>query len=320
MIKRKLTWQIYFALLSLVLFSACDTKQTIITIPVLSTIDVTNLTQSTGKSGGIISSDGGSTIISRGICWSTNINPTIADRKTNDGVGTGAFTSTLTGISADSTYYVRAYATNVAGTAYGNVVASLITDLDGNIYHKIIIGTQIWMVENLKTTRYRTGEGITNNKSDNAWSTATYGAWCDYNNDGANGLKYGKLYNWYAINDSRNIAPVGWHVATDAEWATLVAYLGGEGDAGAKLKESGIINWTTPNTGATNASGFTALPGGYRSPAGSFGEIGDFGYWWTSTEYNATNVRYWYMNYNNVYVHKDYDVKSYGRTVRCVKD
>ena len=105
----------------------------------------------------------------------------------------------MNGISPDSTYYVRAYATNVAGTAYGNIVASLLTDLDGNSYHKVTIGTQTWMVENLRTTRYRTGEGITNNKSNFIWNSANYGAWCDYDNDTINGKKYGKLYNWYAI-------------------------------------------------------------------------------------------------------------------------
>ncbi|MEI6556547.1 MAG: fibrobacter succinogenes major paralogous domain-containing protein [Paludibacter sp.] len=309
------------ALIMFIMFlTACEKKETIITVPVLSTTEVSNLTLTTCKSGGIITSDGGAAISARGVCWSTSPTPTIADRKTTDGTGTGTFISTIDKINADSTYYIRAYATNAAGTAYGNVVASLLTDLDGNIYHKVTIGTQTWMVENLKTTRYRTGEGITNNKSNLSWSTANYGAWCDYNNDSINGKKYGKLYNWSAISDSRNIAPVGWHVATNADWATLVAKLGGEGVAAEKLKEIGITHWSGTNINVTNESGFTALPGGYRSPGGSFAEIGDFGYWWTSTEYSSTDVRYWFMTYNNLYVHNDYNTKLYGRSVRCVKD
>ena len=290
-------------LMVLVLLTACDKKDTIVIIPVLSTVDVSNLTQTTVKSGGVITTDGGSTVISRGVCWSTSPTPTIADRKTSDGTGIGSFTSTLTGLSADSTYYVRAYATNITGTAYGNTVASLLTDLDGNIYHKVTIGTQTWMVENLRTTRYRTGEGITNNKSDKLWSTSTYGAWCDYNNDEANGLKYGKLYNWNAINDSRNIAPVGWHVATNADWATLVAYLGGEGIAASKLKDN---------------AGFAALMGGCRSPGGSFGGIADSGFWWTSTENNSSSIFFWTIVSTDVY--QLYKAKFYGYSVRCVKD
>ena len=285
------------------LLSACDKKETIVSIPEVSTVEVTNLYQNTGKSGGIITSDGGSEIISRGVCWSTSPNPTIADRKTSDGTGTGAFTSTLSGISPDSTYYVRAYAVNIAGTAYGKEVASQLTDIDGNKYTEVKIGNQTWMVENLRTTRYRTGEGITNNKSNLSWSTATYGAWCDYNNDEANGLKYGKLYNWSAVNDSRNLAPVGWHVATNADWAALVASQGGEGAAASKLKDN---------------PGFAALMGGSRSPSGSFGGITTSGYWWTSNE-NANNTYFnWAIISSDIF--QFYKSKLYGYSVRCVKD
>ncbi|MEI6752315.1 MAG: fibrobacter succinogenes major paralogous domain-containing protein [Paludibacter sp.] len=323
MIKLQLKRIIYFALISLTLFSSCDKKETIITVPVLSTIDVTNLIQNTGKSGGVITSDGGSSIIAKGVCWSTAPNPTIADRKTTEGAGIGTFISTMNGISPDSTYYVRAYATNVAGTAYGNIVASLLTDIDGNKYTKVTIGTQTWMVENLRTTRYRTGESISNVTDATAWSNATFGAYCDYNNDINNGATYGKLYNWAAVNDSRNITPLGWHVATHAEWTTLVNYLGGESVAAAKLKETGTIHWKiSTNGGATNETGFKAFPGGLRNPSGAFGSLGENGYWWSSTENSNTpgTVWHWYMSFDNINVHKDYDIKSYGRSVRCVKD
>ena len=296
---------IYSLLVGLVFFTACNNNATIVTIPILTTTDVSNLTPPTGTSGGTIISDGGSVIISRGVCWSTASNPTISDRKTSNETGTGVFSSTLTGLSADSTYFVRAYAINSAGVGYGNVVVSKITDIDGNVYHKVTIGTQTWMVENLRTTRYRTGEGITNDSSAGAWKSATYGAWCDYNNVNANGLKFGKLYNWFAINDSKNIAPVGWHVATDAEWAILVAFLGGESNAGAKLKEVGD-------------KGFAALLGGYRSPSGSFAGIGESGFWWTSTLNNSSSVFFWEINLSTIY--RLYNTKQYGHSVRFIMD
>ena len=130
-----------------------------------------------------------------------------------------------------TTYYIRAYAINSVGTAYGNeqsfTTATQITDTDGNVYHSVTIGTQTWMVENLKTTHYRNGESIANVKEFKAWFVLTSSAWCDNMNDPANGTKYGKLYNGYAVMDSRKIAPAGWHVPTDAEWTTMTDYLGG---------------------------------------------------------------------------------------------
>jgi uncharacterized protein (TIGR02145 family) len=174
------------------------------------------------------------------------------------------------------------------------------------------------MTENLKNVKYRTGEMISNLTSATDWKKATFGACCYYNNDPGNAA-YGLLYNWAAITDSRNITPKGWHVATDADWTTLINFLGPD-SAGAKLKEMGLAHWSAPNSGAINSIGFTALPGGLRNPDGTFGDINDIGYWWTSSEYDATNSRYWYLNYNKINIHKDYDSKMYGRSVRCVKD
>ncbi|MBU3714533.1 MAG: hypothetical protein FGM46_06245, partial [Ferruginibacter sp.] len=155
----------------------------------------------------------------------------------------------------------------------------------------IQIGTQKWMSKNLDVAFYRNGDPIPQVTDPTAWASLTTGAWCYYNNDPIQGNKYGKLYNWYAVNDPRGLAPQGWHIPTDAEWTMLATTLGGASLAGGKMKEPGTLNWTTPNTGADNSSGFAGLPGGYRYDAGTFYNIGSFGGWWSSTE--SSTVRAW---------------------------
>lgn len=195
-----------------------------------------------------------------------------------------------------------------------------ITDVDGNAYNTVTIGTQVWMVENLKTTHYRNGDPIPNITDDTAWSKLTTGAYCDYGNTASNSNTYGKLYNWYAVNDNRNIAPSGWHIPSDAEWTTLVINLGGDSLTGNKLKESGITHWQSPNTGATNLSGFTALPGGYRLYNGDFNLIGFYGSWWSSTDPNTLNAWTRDLSYNNSNIRRNYFLKTLGFSVRCLKD
>lgn len=151
-----------------------------------------------------------------------------------------------------------------------------VTDIDGNIYQTIKIGTQWWMAENLKVTHYRNGDSIPNVTDETAWSNLTTGAYGNYNNDDDISNTYANLYNWYAVNDSRNIAPIGWHIPTDAEWQTLVDYLGGESVAGSKMKETGTEHWRSPNVGTTNESGFSALPGDYRGISGKYYSVGEF--------------------------------------------
>ena len=138
-----------------------------------------------------------------------------------------------------------------------------VTNIDGNVYKTVKIGKQWWMAENLKTTRYRNGEEIINITDPIQWGALVIGAYCWYNNDISNKGPYGALYNWNAVMDDRNLAPVGWHIPTDEEWTTLSTTLGGESVAGGKLKEAGFSHWNAPNTGATNESGFTVLPNGY---------------------------------------------------------
>lgn len=199
--------------------------------------------------------------------------------------------------------------------------APTVTDFDGNVYHTVVIGTQTWMAEDLKTTHYRDGSAITNVTDNGAWVANTSGAWCDYNNDPAMGTKYGHLYNWYAVSNASNLAPAGWHVPTFAEWTILANYLGGDAFAGGKLKETGTVNWTAPNYGATNETGFTSRPGGYRSNSdGTFGIINGYVNIWGSDAADASRGYYVYMQFDNTYLNRGAYFKGCGFTVRCIKD
>jgi uncharacterized protein (TIGR02145 family) len=198
--------------------------------------------------------------------------------------------------------------------------SNTVTDIDGNIYHFDTIGTQVWMVENLRTTRYNDGSSIPAVADNLYWSSLTTGAYCDYDNIPDSSKIYGKLYNWYAVNDERRLAPAGWHVPSDEEWVILLTYLGGESVAGGKLKETGTAHWESPNVGATNESGFTALPGGRRDFNGTFYYIRQNGYFWSSTEWNTPSAYYRFMFYNGSNVAWLAYHKTLGLSIRCVKD
>lgn len=195
-----------------------------------------------------------------------------------------------------------------------------VTDIDGNIYHTVNIGSQVWMLENLKTTKYRDGSAITYINDSTDWKILSTEAFCWYNNDGTNKSVYGALYNFYVLLDSRGLCPLGWHVATDAEWTALTTFLGGDSVAGGKLKEAGLAHWSNPNTGADNSSSFTALPGGSRTDAGSFTSIGNNGYWWGTS--GGVNNSAWYriIHYATSYINGGNANKQFGFSVRCVKD
>jgi uncharacterized protein (TIGR02145 family) len=198
-------------------------------------------------------------------------------------------------------------------------VVPTITDIEGNVYKIVKIGDQWWMAENLKVTKYNNGDPIPNVTDDVEWNDLTSGAYCDYNNEPDNSTTYGKLYNWYALNDSRNIAPTGWHIPSDAEWAALSSYLGGDSIAGGRLKEADTIHWQSPNTGATNESGFVGLPGGYRYNNGTFYFLGNIGVFWSSTE-DSKVVWYRGLHYGNTKLHRFNIYKDFGYSVRCIKD
>lgn len=197
------------------------------------------------------------------------------------------------------------------GLAYGSV-----NDNDDNVYNTITIGTQAWMAENLKTTKFNDGTVIPFLPDMTAWIDSTSSGYCWYNNDS---LVYGALYNWYAVNTSK-LCPTGWHVPSDTEWSLLTTYIGGESTAGAKLMEEGNVHWQTPNYSQTNETGFTALPGGYRSTAGTYNSIRRYGYWWTSTEYSSAYAYCRSILYSYAYVDRSNTGKEGGFSVRCVKD
>ena len=180
-----------------------------------------------------------------------------------------------------------------------------------------------WMAKNLSTSTFRNGEPIPEAKTNEEWQKAGdegKPAWCYYNNDPTNGKKYGKLYNWYAVNDARGLAPQRWHVATDKEWQFLVDYLGGSAIAGAKMKEAGTSHWQSPNAGATNESGFSALPGGYRSNYGHSSHLGLDANFWSSSESSSASAWRRKLGYDYSGVNRYESTKRGGFSVRCVRD
>ena len=245
--------------------------------------------------------------------------------------GNGSLTYTITG--APATSGTASFSLNIGGktctvtrtvTIPTSGYGSNITDVEGNSYKTVYIGTQQWMAENLKTAKYNDGTAIPYITTNTQWANNTTGAWVYYNNDVANNAKYGKLYNWYAVskttNGNKNVCPTGWHVPTDAEWSVLFDYLGGESIAGGKMKEIGTTNWASPNTDATNASLFTALPGGYRDYVGNYKHNGSTGAWWSTTENSVSTSWYRIMDSSTGNANRSYPFKVDGLSVRCLRD
>jgi uncharacterized protein (TIGR02145 family) len=320
MFSKSITLKLILSTIVLIV-AACNkgTEPPQASVPVLTTTTVTIISSASAATGGNITSDGGAAVTARGVCWSKNTTPTITDSKTIDGSGTGSFTSTITALDSNTTYNVRAYATNSAGTGYGNTVTftsstsseNTVTDIDGNIYRTVRIGNQVWMVENLKVKHDLQGNPIQSYV---------------YNNDQNNEHTYGRLYSWDVIMNGLNqegtqgIAPNGWHIPSDADWTELINYLGGELLAGGKMKESGTSHWINPNSGATNESGFTTLPGGIRRTDGSFINLSGDAYFWTSTEVNSASSKYLNLGYGNEGVFRSNIEKAYCLSVRCIKN
>ncbi|MCQ2272204.1 MAG: hypothetical protein MJZ72_05395 [Bacteroidales bacterium] len=328
---------------------------TVYTQPTVITNNVANITTTTASCGGNVTSDGGSSVTARGVCWSTSHNPTISDSHTSNGTGTGSFTSNLTGLSPNTTYYVRAYATNGAGTAYGNEVsfttlqngqpcngAPTVSDYDGNTYNTVQIGSQCWMKENLRTTHYANGTSIALGSST---STTTAYRYYPANNSSTVSV-YGYLYNWKAVmrNSSssganpsgvQGICPDGWHVPSDAEWSQLTDYVSSQSQYYCSNNPENIAkalastsNWTSStgtcavgNSQSTNnATGFSALPAGGYDYNGSYNS-GSGAYFWSATQNNVGSA--WGRNLSSgtagVYRYSG-NYMYYGRSVRCVRD
>ena len=334
-----------------------DNSGTSASLPTIITEDVSYSSPSNATGGGNVTDDGGSMVTDRGVCWSTSQNPTIADNHTSDGTGVGSFTSSLTGLTAGTTYYVRAYAVNSVGTAYGNEIsftmvqvsqdgqpcqeAPSVMDYDGNIYNTVIIGNQCWMKENLRTTHY--ADGVSINLGDSRSNTIPYMYYP--NNNAANVFTYGYLYNWSAVmhgaasssnNPSgvRGVCPTGWHVPSRDEWDQLSDYVSstpeymcnGNTDFYAKALAS-TMGWAN-NDGApctigclpseNNATGFGALPAGAYD--GSYYAFTSRAIFWCATEIGE----YWAwgisLSHYNYFMDHGNDTKYVSYSVRCLRD
>jgi uncharacterized protein (TIGR02145 family) len=305
-------------------------------LPQVTTSPITNVNSGLSPTtGGNVTSDGSSIVVARGVVYGISPNPTVTNFFTTNGTGTGSFTSVLSGLSPVTTYYVRAYATNGVGTSYGNEFdfttinfmcgTTSIADIDGNTYNTVQIGNQCWTKSNLKVSKYRNGDNIPTGFSNSAWQNTTSGAYAIYNNDPVNDGLYGKLYNHYAVTDSRGLCPTGWHVPSDGEWITLENQLGGQSVAGGVLKSTAMQptpgGWNSPNTGATNSSGFTALAGGLRNIYGAFGGIFNNGLWWSSSVASGSSAYSRTLNNNDsLIVSSTSGGRADGFSVRCVRD
>jgi len=304
-----------------VVFASCSKDATVaiacFNVPLVKTSLPLNIGTNSALIGGI-AYDNGCAILSRGVCWSTSPNPTIdLETKTVNGSGSGEFKDELINLEEDQRYYLRAYATNEAGTGYGSSlyfttrkITDPVHDSEGNVYQTIKIGDQIWMAENLKSTKYCNGDLIPNVTGNN-WFSLTSDAWSYYNNQAENNAMYGKLYNWYAATDKRNICPCNWHLPTREEWMALMDYVGRNGG---KLKS--VTGWEGPNIGATNETGFNGLPAGYRGPGNFVLYFGRDGGWWKNHLYSeALNLTSYSDGMGNVALDK-----TTGASVRCLKD
>jgi len=310
-------------------------------IPIIVTSQVTSIVSTSAVSGGNITSDGGASVTARGVAYGTTQNPTTANNSTSDGTGTGAFTSTLTGLTSSTLYYVRAFATNAVGTGYGNELSfrtlvavpqpcpgtPTVTDVDNNTYNTVQIGTQCWTKSNLKVSKYRNGDNIPTGLSNSAWENTISGAYVIYNNAPVNDGLYGKLYNHYAVTDGRGLCPTGWHVPSDAEWSSLYPHLGEWSVAGGALKSTATQptagGWNSPNTGATNSSGFTALPGGFRYINGDFYGMPSNGSWWSSSvSPGSDGLAAGFRELGSIgsVIGVGIRQRTYGFSVRCCRD
>ncbi|MCD4695998.1 MAG: hypothetical protein K8S16_07130, partial [Bacteroidales bacterium] len=314
-----------------------------INLPTVTTASITDILQTIATGGGDVTDNGGTTVTARGICWSLNTNPTLADDFTTDGSGTGVFISSLTSLSPDTEYFVRAYATNSDGTAYGNEVSftssgpcpgtPTVTDAEGNVYNTIQIGNQCWMAENLNVgIAINATNGGSNNNGDQT-NNGIIEKYC-YDNSTSNCATYGGLYQWDEVMQysttagTQGICPAGWHIPTDDEWKVLegtVDSLYGVGhpewdgfgyrgfDAGMRLKSQ--TDWN-----GDDASGFNGLASGsYSKFYDSFNYMGTYGSFWTSSEY-STHAYQRYLFDNNGEVGRNHITKNDGRHVRCLKN
>jgi len=321
----------------------------ILTVPYVETSGVHTVTQFTAIAGGIVRDDGGSGISSYGICWDTLRDPSIDGTHVSFSGGTFPFSTTIKDLKQRTLYYVKAYAVNSTGLAYGNEVMfrtndTPVTDIDGNVYPTVVIGEQIWMARNLAVTRYADGTPVPYTPEAEWWDSLKVDepGFCYYNNSKANRNTYGILYTWSAaingmdtidpeLEPVQGVCPDGWHLPSDGDWKKLEMFLGmttleadGEGwrgNVGGKLKSTGREYWLIPNEGATDETRFSALPAGDRFPKGEYFNLHYSTFFWTSSGYDQDYAWARALGYFVTTIYRgNIDSKEFGFSVRCVRD
>lgn len=316
-----------------------------VSVPKVVSVNVANVTSTTATSGGSIIDAGSSSVTASGVCWSTSETPTINDSKTTDGPGIGKFFTAINGLIPGTTYFLRSYATNSSGTSYGSeesfvtsLTGNVIKDIDGNLYSTITIGSQVWMRDNLKTTRYSNGDLIGTMPPAEIHSSIFSDPSPEYQwaYDGNESLvaRYGRLYTWFAATDVRNVCPTGWHLPSDSEWTIMEDYLvengyGGHGQLNELAKSLSektdwIISYVTgspsDDISGNNSSGFSALPSGVRDAFGNFNSLGKYCTWWTSTIEGGQLAFQRDIHYLGNSLVRDFVQGQYGFSIRCLKD
>ncbi|MDX9696823.1 MAG: FISUMP domain-containing protein [Bacteroidales bacterium] len=312
---------------------------TVQTLAILSNTIIYSITNSSFFISSNIISDGYSEIIEKGFYYGISSDPVNYGIKIQVVTQDKIFGTEIKELTNNTTYYFCSYTKNSVGTTYSNInniitlENSVVTDYDGNDYKIVKIGNQIWMAENLKSTHYADGEVIPLVEDSVIWSNldSNEKAYCFYGNSTSNANIFGALYNWEATMNGSNssnsnpsgvqgICPVSWHLPSNNEWVELINYLGGENIAGGKLKEIGLIHWDNPNSGASNESGFTALPSGRRSYNGEFDNLGSWAYYWTSYELYDEMPNITKLRSDSYYVYYGEAMKNFSFSVRCIKD
>lgn len=325
-----------FALISFLFFSCTKENKHSKSLPIVSTNQVSDLNSFSVKAGGNVTSDNGFYVLAKGVCWSLSSNPTLEDNFTEDGNDLGSFTSTVTGLEGGKTYYLRAYATNNKGTAYGNNISfntpssqGTVTDKEGNVYSTIVIGSQTWMAENLRSTKYSDGSSIPQD------------GYYFYNNDISNKNTHGVLYTWdiamkgEAASNSvpsnrQGVCPQGWHIPSDEEWKILEQFIGmpqselnNSGlrgtNQGGKLKSTNSQMWVSPNSDATNQFGFNAFASGFYFN-GAFYSLGYNSIFWSTSINNSNTSWFRTLSNDNGKIIRGNNNKQNGFSVRCVKN
>ncbi len=287
--------------------------------------------------------EGSGKVTEKGFVLSLSPNPATSNLKyKSNQTGLGAYVTVIDNLTSRTKYYIRPYGINEKGVFYGNeynfttpdivggqenINFSTVVDNEGNIYKTITLGGKTWMAENLNVSKYNNYDAIPNVTNPQSWAALSTGAWSTYENDLNLGNRFGKLYNWYVVNDVRRICPVGWRVPTDGDWTSLTAFFGGEEIAGGKLKERGTDSWISPNTGAVNLFGFSAKSNGYRNfeptqytSPNYFSALGSYGTFWSATSFDANGAWHRFLFWVNENVNRGLSNKKNGLAIRCVKN